>query len=49
MQYPIPMGQTPSGIVTMPMTGQAQSGMMKAELQRRFFEDFGGGPLILDP
>ena len=21
----------------------------KAELQRRFFEDFGGGPLILDP
>ena len=20
-----------------------------AELQRRFFEDFGGGPLILDP
>jgi len=29
MQYPIQMGQTPSGIVTMPMTGQAQSGMMK--------------------
>ena len=22
---------------------------LKAELQRRFFEDFGGGPLILDP
>ena len=23
--------------------------LTKAELQRRFFEDFGGGPLILDP
>ena len=23
--------------------------IIKAELQRRFFEDFGGGPLILDP